>query len=94
MPPKSERPACATKPPSWLASDALAGLLGTDEAQLGRVLAEVGENFRNFAVVARREAAQRHELEVRSEVVATVPEFDADIHDLPGLLQLGEQVWA
>jgi anion-transporting ArsA/GET3 family ATPase len=75
-------------------NDALAELLRTDEAQLSRVLAEVGENFRNFAVVARREAAQRHELEARSDVVATVPEFDADIHDLPGLLQLGEQVWA
>ena len=45
----------------------------TDEAQLSRVLAEVGENFRNFAVVARREAAQRHELEVRADVVAMRP---------------------
>jgi anion-transporting ArsA/GET3 family ATPase len=74
--------------------DGLADLLGTNEAQLARVLSEVGENFQNFAVVARREAAQRHELEVRCDMVATVPEFDADIYDLPGLLRLGEQVWA
>jgi anion-transporting ArsA/GET3 family ATPase len=74
-------------------SDDLATLVDTDDAQLSRVLAEVGENFRNFAVVARRQAAQRHELEGRSDVVATVPEFDTDVHDLPGLLRLGEAMW-
>jgi anion-transporting ArsA/GET3 family ATPase len=71
----------------------LAGSLQTDEAQLTRVLAEIGENFRNFAVVARREAAQHRDLEVRADVVATVPEFDSDIHDMPGLLRLGEHIW-
>jgi anion-transporting ArsA/GET3 family ATPase len=74
-------------------SNGLADLVQTDEAQLTRVLAEVGENFRNFSVVARREAAQRHDLQARSDVVALVPEFDSDIHDLPGLLRLGERIW-
>jgi anion-transporting ArsA/GET3 family ATPase len=74
-------------------SNGLAGLVQADEAQLTRVLSEVGENFRNFAVVARRQAAQRHDLEARSDVVAIVPEFDSDIHDLPGLLRLGERIW-
>jgi anion-transporting ArsA/GET3 family ATPase len=74
-------------------SGSLADALQTDEAQLTRVLAEVGENFRNFAVVARREAALRQDLIGRTDVVATVPEFDADIHDLPGLLRLGERIW-
>jgi anion-transporting ArsA/GET3 family ATPase len=73
--------------------DGLAASVDTNEAQLARVLREIGANFRNFAVVARREAAQRRELEVRPEVVATVPEFDTDIHDLSGLLRLGEQIW-
>jgi anion-transporting ArsA/GET3 family ATPase len=73
--------------------DDLAAGLQADDAQLGRVLAEVGDNFRNFAVVARREAAQRRELEVRADVVATVPEFDTDIHDMRGLLRLGEWIW-
>jgi anion-transporting ArsA/GET3 family ATPase len=73
--------------------EGFAAALGADEAQLTRVLAEVGENFRNFAVVARREAAQRHELEGRAEVVVSAPEFDADIHDLSGLLRLGERIW-
>jgi anion-transporting ArsA/GET3 family ATPase len=79
--------------PELARSNGLAGLAQTDEAQLTRVLAEVGENFRNFSVVARRQAAQRHDLEARSDVVALVPEFDSDIHDLPGLLRLGERIW-
>jgi anion-transporting ArsA/GET3 family ATPase len=72
----------------------LAGPLDVDADQLARVLYEVGDNYRNFAVVARREAAQRQQLAVRPQVVATVPEFDSDIHDLPGLLRLGERIWA
>jgi anion-transporting ArsA/GET3 family ATPase len=74
-------------------TEGLAAWLESDQAQLARVLSEVGDNFGNFAVVARREAAQRRELETRAEVVATVPEFDSDIHDLPGLLRLGERMW-
>ena len=68
--------------------------LGADREQLARVLFEVGSNFRNFNVVARREAAQRKELAVRPDVVAVAPEFDADIHDLPGLLKLAGQIWS
>ena len=74
--------------------DDLAARVHTDGAQLSRVLAEIGDNFQNFAVVARRQAAQRRQLEVRANVVACVPEFDSDIHDLPGLLRLGERIWA
>ena len=74
-------------------SEGFAHSLGTDRDQLGRVLYEVGENFTNFHVVARREAAQRKELAVRPDVIATAPEFDADIHDLVGLLRLGKQIW-
>jgi anion-transporting ArsA/GET3 family ATPase len=74
--------------------DGLAGWLETDEAQLARVLGEVGANYGNFAIVARREATVRDELRFRPDVVATVPEFDTDIHDLPGLLRLGERIWS
>jgi anion-transporting ArsA/GET3 family ATPase len=74
--------------------DELAESLGTDAGQLRRVLFEVAANFRNFAVVARREASLRRELQIRPDVVATVPEFEEDIHDLAGLLRLGERVWA
>ncbi len=61
---------------------------------VGRVLTEIGENFRNFGVVARREAAQRQELGAIPDVVATVPEFESDIYDLAGLLRLGERLWS
>jgi anion-transporting ArsA/GET3 family ATPase len=71
----------------------LAARVGTDEDQLTRVLFEVGENFRNFAVVARRAAGLRRDLQIRPEVVASVPEFEGDIHDLAGLLELGELIW-
>jgi anion-transporting ArsA/GET3 family ATPase len=71
----------------------LADAVEADQEQLARVLAEVGENFRNFAVVARRQAGLRKDLQLRPEVVASVPEFESDIHDLPGLLRLGERFW-
>jgi anion-transporting ArsA/GET3 family ATPase len=67
---------------------------GVDLAQLQRVLVEVGDNFRNFRVVAGAEAGQRKELASMPDVVATVPEFDTDIHDLAGVLRLGERIWS
>jgi hypothetical protein len=75
------------------ASPGLAEAAETDPAQLARVLSEIGQNFRNFAVVARRESAQLRDMHQRPDVVVTVPEFDSDIHDLPGLLRLGERIW-
>jgi anion-transporting ArsA/GET3 family ATPase len=74
--------------------DGLATSLGTEAEQLERVITEVATNYRNFAMVARREAGLRRDLEHRPEVVATVPEFEGDIHDVAGLLQLGAQIWA
>ena len=65
-----------------------------DVAQVERVLTEVAESFLRFQVVAQRESEQRGELSVGAGVVATVPFFDTDIHDLAGLLRLGEQLWS
>jgi anion-transporting ArsA/GET3 family ATPase len=62
-------------------------------ADVARVLQTVGESFLNYQVVAKREAEQRASLGRIPEVVAAVPYFDADIHDLAGLLQLGDQIW-
>jgi hypothetical protein len=58
------------------------------------VLTEVAESFLRFQVVAQREAEQRAEMSAGRGVVATVPYFDTDIHDLGGLLRLGEQLWS
>jgi len=62
--------------------------------QVARVLREVGESFRNYGVVAQREAKQRDELAAAPEVVATVPYFETDIYDLDGLLRLGDTIWS
>jgi anion-transporting ArsA/GET3 family ATPase len=70
------------------------GPAGVDLAQLERVLSEVGDNFRNFRVVAGAEAGQREDLASLPDVVATVPEFDTDIHDLAGVLRLGQRIWS
>ena len=63
------------------------------ERDVARVLETVGESFLNYQVVAKREAEQRAGLSRSPDVVAAVPYFDADIHDLAGLLALGEQIW-
>jgi anion-transporting ArsA/GET3 family ATPase len=67
--------------------------IGADPAQLERVLKEIGENFRNYQVVAQREAEQRAELAAAPDVVASVPYFETDIYDLSGLLRLGANIW-
>ncbi|MGH9120844.1 MAG: ArsA family ATPase [Acidimicrobiales bacterium] len=71
----------------------LAELVGGEAEQVSRVLGEVGHNFRNLSVVAHREAAVREQLSALPEVVVTVPEHEADIADLTGLLRLGEKIW-
>lgn len=73
------------------AAAALPGL-GDDEAT-ERVVVEIAQSFLNFRVVASREAEQRAELGRTPDVLASVPYFDSDIHDLAGLLRLGEQIW-
>jgi len=77
-------------------ADAIAGKLrgiDAEPAAIARVLQTVGEGFLNYQVVAKREAEQRAELATNPEVVATVPYFDDDIHDLAGLLRLGDNIW-
>ncbi len=69
---------------------ALSPGLGAEPAQVHRVLCEVADAFLNYQVVARREAEQKAELAARSEVLVSVPAFDQDIHDLAGLLRLGQ----
>jgi anion-transporting ArsA/GET3 family ATPase len=83
---------CADAQPLAEAVTAAAPAVG-DTGQVARVLAEVGESFLNFQVVAKREAEQRSELSAHADVVATVPYADHDITDLVGLLELGESLW-
>jgi anion-transporting ArsA/GET3 family ATPase len=64
-----------------------------DQESVARVIGEVAQSFLNFRVVASREAEQRNELGRNPDVLASVPYFDSDIHDLAGLVRLGEQIW-
>jgi len=70
---------------SGLGIDALA-----DSVAVTRVLRTVGQSFRNFAVVATREAEMRAQLSRVPDVVATVPSFADDVHDVAGLARIGE----
>jgi anion-transporting ArsA/GET3 family ATPase len=68
--------------------------LGLDDPELvERVLGEIGENFANYQIVAKREAEQRAEMAKLPDVLATVPTLDEDVADLAGLLRLGEHLW-
>jgi anion-transporting ArsA/GET3 family ATPase len=62
------------------------------------VLRTLADSFRNYAVVARREAELRAELgrlslpgrDAGPEVIVRVPNLDTDISDLDGLMRIGE----
>jgi hypothetical protein len=56
-----------------------------DRDRTTRVLRTVGESYRNFSVVAMREAELRAELARVPDVVARVPTFADDISDVDGL---------
>ena len=75
-------------------ADELAEGQSDDPVVAARVLAEVGESFLNFGLVARREAEQQAELRDAPDILVSVPFYDADIYDMKGLLlRLGAQVW-
>jgi anion-transporting ArsA/GET3 family ATPase len=92
--PAASRAAAALHEHATSLGDELAGLVGGDPAQVARVLVEVAESFRNFQVVAKREAEQRAELGAAGDVLVAVPYFDDDITDLAGLARLGDWLWS
>jgi anion-transporting ArsA/GET3 family ATPase len=65
-----------------------------EPAQAARVLTEIAESFLRFHVVAQREAEERAELSSSADDAVVVPYFESDIHDVAGLLRLGEAVFA
>jgi anion-transporting ArsA/GET3 family ATPase len=88
----------ATKSAVKMSSDAagIAKALGSgagDPASVARVVQEIGESFLNFQTVAQREAEKRSELASVADVVTAVPYLDSDVHDLAGLVNLGERLW-
>lgn len=67
----------------------IAAVADVDAAQARTVLAEVSERFHDIAVVARREAERRSELESIGALTVTAPTLDHDVTDLAALLELG-----
>jgi anion-transporting ArsA/GET3 family ATPase len=69
-----------------------------DATATARVLRTLADSFRNYQVVARREAELRVELgrfaTPGPEVIVSVPSFDADIADVRGLARIGEVLFA
>jgi hypothetical protein len=57
------------------------------------ILTEIGERFHDIAMVATREAERRGELDLIAPFTATAPALDHDIHNLRGLLELGDHLW-
>jgi anion-transporting ArsA/GET3 family ATPase len=61
-----------------------------DAPRTARVLRTIGESFKNFAVVAKREAELKTELAGMPDVVVNVPNFEVDIYDVSGLARIGD----
>jgi anion-transporting ArsA/GET3 family ATPase len=80
------------------ADDLAAALVGVgdpacvDPGSVARVLRTVGRSYRNFAVVATREAELKARLARVPDVVVTVPSFAEDVHDVAGLARIGEHL--
>jgi anion-transporting ArsA/GET3 family ATPase len=64
-----------------------------DRAALGGVLREVAESFRNYRLVATREAEQLAELAVDRDLVVTLPALEDDVTSLADVLELGNHLW-
>ena len=67
----------------------MAGAAHADAGEARTVLAEVSERFHDIAIVARREAERRSELESVGALTVTAPTLDHDVTDLAALLELG-----
>jgi len=65
-----------------------------DAAVTARILRTLGDSFRNYEVVARREAELRAELSRLPDVVVSVPNFESDIADVAGLAHIGDYLFA
>lgn len=58
------------------------------------VLTELADNFMRLRTVAARQAEQRARLASAGTLVATTPYFPGDVHDLAGVVRMGEQLWS
>lgn len=99
LPAEVRQPAAAKAAAALAAAAGQPGLLselvhatGCAADDVQHVLAEVAGRFRDVTVVAGREAERRRELEMIVPLTAVVPTMATDVHDLPGLLAIGEHL--
>jgi len=98
--PDAVRSAAASQAAKGLASaltkaellDELATASRSSAEAVHHVLGEVATRFSDVAVVAGREAERRRDLEAVVGLTAAVPTLAADVHDLAGLLAIGEHL--
>ncbi len=77
---------------SSLAAD-IGASIDADPAVVRGILIEIGGRFHDIAMVAAREAERRADLERLAPFTATAPALDHDIHNVRGLLELGDHLW-
>jgi anion-transporting ArsA/GET3 family ATPase len=75
-------------------AEALSKECDVDQAVGYRVLDAMVESYSDLSVIAHREALARAHFPIGSASLVEVPLFDEDIHDLAGLLRLGEYLIA
>jgi anion-transporting ArsA/GET3 family ATPase len=64
-----------------------------DRSALAGVLREVAESYRNYRVVATREAEELAELAVQRDLVVSVPALERDVASLADVLRIGDRLW-
>jgi anion-transporting ArsA/GET3 family ATPase len=64
-----------------------------DRDALAGVLREVAESYRNYRLVATREAEQLAELAVDRDLLVTVPALERDVASLGDVLDIGAHLW-
>lgn len=74
-------------------AEQLGTLVGEEPAVVAGILKEIAAGFHDIAMVATREAERRSELERLAPFTAIAPVLNRDIHDLRGLLELGDHLW-
>ncbi|MSO78712.1 MAG: ArsA family ATPase [Acidimicrobiia bacterium] len=65
-----------------------------DQPRTARVLRAAAQTFRDYSVVAAREAELRKELSHVPDIVAVVPALEDDVHDLAGLRIIGTELFS
>ena len=72
--------------------DRVAAAAEVSPSDVRAVLGEVGERFRDVAVVASREAERRAELESLGALTVAAPALGRDVSDVSSLLELGRHL--